>query len=169
MSGQRGFQIFRFREAPFLQDTDVQPVTTQFTAEDAELWGRKMEAGYALGQEARVLVRTPSLSILNIWNKPGYPTPLHSHDADCLYYILAGSVRLGTETLDAGDSFFIPADMPYTYKVGPDGAEVLEIRRAENWDLKLLAKNPAYFEKAIKAITANVDGWRTARRPPRNV
>ncbi|MEO7739855.1 MAG: hypothetical protein ABIS10_11260 [Novosphingobium sp.] len=150
-----------------LQDTDVQPVSTEFTPEEVERWGRKMEAGYSLGQEARVVLRTPTLSILHIWNKPGYPTPLHSHDADCLYFLVGGSVRVGTEDLLPGDSFFIPAEMPYTYKVGPEGAEVLEIRQAGNWDLKLLAKNPAYFDKAVQAITANVEGWRTAKRPSR--
>ena len=167
MAEQQGFQIFRLHDAPLLQDTDVQPVTTELTPEEAELWGRKIEAGYSLGQEARVVIRTPSLSILHIWNKPGYPTPLHSHDVDCLYFVVGGTVRVATEDLRPGDSFFIPADVPYTYKVGSEGAEVLEIRQAENWDLKLLAKNPAYFTNAVQAITAHVEGWRTAERPSR--
>lgn len=165
MAERQTLQIFRLQEAPLLGVTDLQPVTTEFSPREMELWGRKMEAGYNDGQVARVLVRMPGLTILHIWNKTGYPTPLHSHDVDCLYVVLAGSVALGSEVLGPGDSFFIPADMPYTYKVGPEGSEVLEIRQADNWDLKLLAKNPAYFDKAVAAITANLAGWQVATRP----
>ena len=165
MSERQTLQIFRLHEAPLLEETDLQPITSEFSPGELEHWGRKMEAGYNEGQEVRVPVRLPGLSVLHIWNKKGYPTPLHSHNVDCLYCVLAGSVSVGTETLGPGDSFLIPADMPYTYKVGPEGAEVLEIRQADNWDLKLLVKNPAYFDKAVAAITANHAGWQSARRP----
>jgi hypothetical protein len=140
-------------------------VTSEFSPLETELWGRKLEAGYSEGQVARVLIRVPGLTILYIWNKKGYPTPLHSHNVDCHYIVLGGSVHVGGESLSPGDAFFVPADMPYTYKVGPDGSEILEIRREGNWDLKLLAKNPAYFDKAVEAITANIAQWRVASRP----
>jgi hypothetical protein len=165
MAKRQTMQIFRLQDAPLLEETDLQPVTSEFTAREAELWGRTMEAGYGDGQVARVLARLPGLVALHIWNKKGYPTPLHSHNVDCLYFVLGGSVSLGSETLGPGDSFFVPADMPYTYKGGPEGSEVLEIRQADNWDLKLLAKNPAYFVKAVEAVTANFEGWQSAERP----
>ena len=58
MPQERGLRIFRFDDAPLLEDTDVQPLTSELTPQEAELWGRNIEAGYSHGQEARVLVRS---------------------------------------------------------------------------------------------------------------
>ena len=165
---EKTFQFFRFGDAPLLEETDLQPITSEFTPFEMEGWARMMAAGYADGQEARVLVQLPGLTLFHIWNKRGYPTPPHTHDVDCLYFVVAGTVSVGRETLGPGDCFFIPADTTYTYEVGPEGAEVLEIRRADNWDLKLLAKSAAYFEKAVRAITDNAEAWKDAERPSRN-
>ena len=162
---EKKLKIFRFADAPLLENTDLQPVTSQMSASQAEGWGRKMAAGFSEGQVAQVIVQMPGLTILRIWNKKGYPTPLHTHDIDCLYFVVAGSITVGGEDLGPGDSFFVPADMPYTYKVGPEGSEILEIRQADNWDLKLLAKGTPYFDKAVDAIKANVADWIVARRP----
>ncbi len=35
---------------------------------------------------------------------------------------------MGTEELGPRDSFFVPSDVPYSYRPGPDGVELLEIR-----------------------------------------
>jgi hypothetical protein len=34
------------------------------------------------------------------WFKSGYPLPLHSHDADCYYLVIAGSMKVGSEVLE---------------------------------------------------------------------
>ena len=44
-----------------------------------------------------------------------FPCPATVHNADCLYFIVAGSLRLGSEELGPGDGFFLGVDVPYTY------------------------------------------------------
>src|SRR6476661_8296461 len=38
-----------------------------------------------------------------------FPLPRHSHSVDCVYYVVAGELRMGSQTLVAGDGFFIAA------------------------------------------------------------
>ena len=51
-----------------------------------------------------------------------------SHDGDCLYHVVEGSLVMGSQTLVAGDGFFVPSGAPYAYEAGPDGVVVLEFR-----------------------------------------
>ena len=41
----------------------------------------------------------PGFGLTHVWFKEGYALPLHSHDCDCLYYVIAGSLKMGTEEL----------------------------------------------------------------------
>jgi hypothetical protein len=66
----------------------------------------------------------------------GFPLPRLSHDADCLYYIIAGSLRLGNQTLSAGDSVMIGTDVPNTYTPGSAGVELLECWTCGTFDIK---------------------------------
>ena len=88
----------------------------------------------APGTDVRVVVRQKpeegGFSILRVWFKADYPVLRHTHDADCLYYIVSGSAILGSQTLRPGDGFFIPAGAPYGYDAGPEGVELLEIRHS---------------------------------------
>jgi hypothetical protein len=76
---------------------------------------------------------------------------------------------LGKETLGPRDSFFVPADMPYTYEAGPEGVEVLEIRQADRWDFKNHAASHAFLDKALETIKANRQDWQRAKRPALNI
>ena len=49
----------------------------------------------------------------------------HSHSVDALYYIVSGSLKLGTEWMGAGDGFWLSGDTPYTYTAGPEGLEIV--------------------------------------------
>ena len=102
---------------------------------------------------------------MHAWFKKDYPLPLHSHSADCLYYVVAGSARLGTEELRPGDSFFVPANTPYTYHAGPEGVEVLEYRHTLDIDFQNYAKGQAFYDKALETVIANRDDWRAAPKP----
>ena len=161
---QPGFRIFRARDAKDLMEAECmtsEPVS-DVIAEGAR---KASEAGMLDGAETRVVVDLPGFSLLNVWFKTGYPLPLHSHDADCLYYIVAGSIRLGTEDLGAGDSFFVPADVPYTYRPGPDGVELLEIRHDPQFNFVNHAKGAAFWEKAAAISAASRAAWQAAKRP----
>jgi hypothetical protein len=70
------------------------------------------------------------MSLVHAWFGPNFPLFRHSHPAhgDCLYYVVAGEAILGRRRLKAGSTFFIPNGMPYKYRAGPAGVEVLEFR-----------------------------------------
>jgi len=70
------------------------------------------------------------MSLVHAWFGPNFPLFRHSHPAhgDCLYFVLAGEAILGRRRLRAGSTFFLPNGMPYKYRAGPAGVEVLEFR-----------------------------------------
>lgn len=70
------------------------------------------------------------MSVGHAWFGPNYPLVRHSHPlyGDCLYYVVTGELHLGKRVLRAGDGFFVPNGMPYKYRAGPEGVEVLEFR-----------------------------------------
>ena len=167
MSGQQKFQIFRAADAKGLMEADCMEIAPM-TPEQREGLTKLAQAGYHHGDEVKVLVNIPGFSITHVWFKKDYPLLLHSHNADCLYYIVAGSLQLGTETLGPQDSFFIPADGAYTYRPGPEGVELLEIRNAAKFDFKNLTKGAAFFEKAAQTAASHQDAWKSAKMPTLN-
>ena len=70
------------------------------------------------------------MSLVHAWFGPHFPLFRHSHPAhgDCLYYVVSGQAIIGNRVLKAGDGFFVPNGMPYKYRAGPEGFEVLEFR-----------------------------------------
>jgi hypothetical protein len=119
--------------------------------------------------ETRYLFGGNGMSLCSVWFRSGYPVVLHSHDADCLYYIVAGAIRLGTETLEAGDGFFVPTDVPYTYTAGLEGVELLEFRTAEEFDISFTSRNANYWEKTFANIAGRRDAWTGEPRPARRL
>lgn len=159
-----GFTIFRAKEAPGLMESGVMsiaPIT------DVQRTGLKnaVAAGYTEGDDVRILVQMPGFNLAHAWLKKSYPLALHSHDSDCLYYIVAGTLKLGTEDLGPRDSFFVPAGVPYTYKPGPDGVEVLEFRHEQKFNFLNLSKSETFWTKAAETCATNREDWQTAARP----
>ncbi len=158
------FKIFRAAEAPGLMEAgcmSVEPMT------DVQQTGIKkaVEAGYLEGEEITILTDMPGFSLAHAWFKKDYPLARHSHDSDCMYYVIAGSLHLGTETLGPRDSFFVPANAAYTYRPGPDGVEVLEIRHKTSFNFVNLSGNETFWDRAAETCATNIDGWKTAVRP----
>ena len=166
--GNGKFQIFRAESAPGLMQAGCMSVEP-FTPVQRAGMDKMLAAGYLEGDKVKVLVNIPGFSLTHVWFKKDYPLPLHSHDADCLYYIIAGTLRIGTETLGERDSFFLPAGTPYTYRPGPDGVELLEFRHATHFNFVNLAKGAGFWDKALEAVEANVGDWKTAKLPALNV
>jgi hypothetical protein len=158
------FGIFRWADAspdhgiPIMRYAPVSAVA----AEGGE---KMMAAGVEAGHENRLLFSAPGFSLAYAWFKSGYPLPRHSHDGGCLYYILAGSLRMGTETLGKGDGFFVGGGVPYAYTAGPEGVEVLEFRGADQFDIKLLANNMAFWERATGIVADRHSDWQSEKRP----
>lgn len=163
-SAKAGFAIFRGADAPLLGETGAMPLPP-IAAESVPEFERAMESGLRHGDDVRLVFSRPGFSITRVWFKKDYPLPLHSHDADCLYYITAGSLRIGDRTLARGDGFFIPKDMPYTYRAGPEGVELLEFRNADRFDFQFRADTPAFWKKAADICAANQEAWKVAPPP----
>jgi hypothetical protein len=158
------FTIFRAKEA--LDYAEAECMTAGPVSDTALHWSQQLtEAGMLEGSTVKLLFSRPGLSLTYVWFKSGYPLPRHSHDADCAYFIIAGSLKIGVEELGPGDGFFVGKDVPYTYTPGPEGVEVLEVRTANLFDIKLLANNPAWWDKAL-ATMAGVRGTWAEETPP---
>jgi hypothetical protein len=157
-------QIFRAAQAPKLMEAGVMDLPSSNPMQRAGL-DDLVKAGYLEGDETRLLVNIPGFSLVHAWFKNDYPLLLHSHNSDCLYHVLAGTLRLGTEQLTKGDSFFVPAESRYTYRPGPDGVEVLEFRHATRFDLQNHSKGKAFYEQALQVVASNLESWRHAKRP----
>lgn len=162
----RGFTIYRGSEAaPYLgsrrrgsADGNVHPAIQR----GLQLMYESDDSG---GATVRVLFSSPDLHVSYVWFKSGFPLPLHSHDVDCLYQILAGTVALGTEELAKGDSVFIPAGVPYTMNPGADGVEFLEIRKAHDYDTRYVAKTDAYWDKIAETRKERAPIWKQEQAP----
>ncbi|MDO6414532.1 cupin domain-containing protein [Sphingomonas sp. BIUV-7] len=161
---KKSFTIYRAKDAPTLMESGHMAIAP-ISAEHRAGVMKAVEAGYTKGDVVRVLVDLPGFSLTHAWLKKHYPLALHTHDSDCLYYIVAGSLRMGTEDLGAQDSFFVPAGVPYTYRPGPDGVEVLEFRHATQFDFVNLSKTATFWEKATQIVKDNVADWEVATPP----
>jgi len=163
MKSDSGVTIFRGADAPTLVEAGCE-ITVPFTDLQQAGIDKMVEAGFTDGYEVNVLVNIPGFSLVLLWFKQNFPLPLHSHDVDCLYFIVAGSLKLGTETLGPRDSFLIQANVPYSYHAGENGVEVLEIRHANQFEFRNLAKSMAFYDKAVETIRANRKAWQCASR-----
>jgi len=158
------FQIFRAKDAPGLMEAGCMTLEP-FTPVQRAGMDAAISAGLLEGDDVRVLCNIPGFSLAHVWFKKDYPLPLHSHDADCLYYIISGTLRMGTEELGPRDTFFIPAGVPYAYRPGPDGVELLEFRHATSFNFVNHAKGAAFWAKAAETVAANLDDWKAAVPP----
>lgn len=163
-AGKARFKIFRGSEAPSIEASGVekhQPDQPSLPAVVLDALAASADHGYS----HRVLFAEQGMSLLHLWFKSGFILPLHSHDTDCTYFILAGSVRIGTTDLRAGDGFFVGAEVPYTYAAGSAGAEVLEFRAAEEFYLNVLVKNSAFWDRFSDILRSKQSAWPNERRP----
>lgn len=161
------FEIYRARDAvDYAEDGPmwVEPMS------DVEIAGSQAltDAGFLEGAQVKLLYERPGMSLTHCWFKSGYPLPRHSHSADCLYFITAGSLKIGTEELGPGDGFFLGGDVPYAYVPGEKGVEVLEFRTSNHYDFKMLANNPAYWQTALANLLTARESW-PGETPPSGI
>lgn len=164
-SGSLPFEIFR---AAMARDYAEGGPMHLAECSDADMAGMAAmaEAGMLEGSEVKLLYSRPGMSLTYAWFKSGYPLPLHSHSADCLYFVVAGSLRIGTEVLGPGDGFFLGTDVPYAYVPGDEGVEVLEFRTSNSFDFKSLGRTATYWEKAVRNLHTARTNWDEETAPP---
>jgi quercetin dioxygenase-like cupin family protein len=120
------------------------------------------------GAKAMLLFKEPGeegLSLAYAWFKSGYILPRHSHNADCLYYVLAGELHMGSQRLLKGDGVFIPANSAYTYEAGPQGVEVLEFRNATRFHLMFHGNDEAHWDRIANVLRNNCPKWENELPP----
>ena len=66
------------------------------------------------------------LSILRL--APGTVLPRHSHSVDYIEFVLEGEIHYGNRIVGPGGGVYRPAGAPYTYRVGPAGATIIDVR-----------------------------------------
>ena len=158
------FAVFRAKHAR----TDVESTVLEmapFTEVVANGATRAMAAGMDQGSMLKLLWEGAGFTLVHAWFKSDFPLPRHAHNCDCLYYIVAGSLIMGTEILGTGDGFFVGKDVPYSYKAGANGVEVLEFRATTRFDIKVLANNPLFWDQAVATAQQHRTTW-TKEEPP---
>lgn len=117
------------------------------------------------GAAAMVLFSSETMHVSYAWFKSGFPLPLHSHDADCYYLIVGGSMKVGSEVLGKGDGVMIPAGAPYTVTPLDEGVEFIEFRNSEDYDTNFRSKNDVYWDRIAEARKARAATW-AQEKPP---
>ena len=167
---KRGLSIFRAADAVNLSETDLMS-PPEMSEETRAAANDRLAAGLSAGTEAKVVVRQNDdeggFSLLRLWFKANYPLARHTHDSDCLYYVLSGSIVMGRQTLRAGDAFFVPDGAPYQYDAGPDGVEVLEIRRnVAQFDMKIFDARAEQWRAMTETVQTNHERWASMPTSP---
>lgn len=154
------FQIFRASDAVNLTEETL----TGNTLTDRE---RDGFARIANGSLIKILFKNEAagMSLTYAWFKADYLLPQHSHDSDCLYYVISGTAHLGSQVLHAGDGFFVPANAFYTYQAGAEGVEVLEFRTAFEFDIKYRISED-FWQRMLSIAQTNRDIWSNQASPP---
>jgi hypothetical protein len=163
-AGRAPFEIFRKEDVRDYGEHGIMPIADAAPAVIDALGQFHREGGGA-GQQVKMAYSRPGMSLTRVWFKSGYPLPLHSHRGDCVYFIVAGSARIGREELGPGDGFFVGSDVPYTYEIGPDGVEVLEFRSTDDFDIRFAAKGRAVWDKTLARLKARRSAWQEERPP----
>jgi mannose-6-phosphate isomerase-like protein (cupin superfamily) len=132
------------------------------------------EAGVTDGYSSRVLFEsggTDGFSLIYAWFKRNFPLTAHLHNADCLYFVIAGELALGkgvaSEIVRAGDGFFVPAGHMYGYTAGPEGVEILEFRSVSKFNIEYKSQPPSVWAGLAAIMAANRNQWKTDAPPER--
>lgn len=120
------------------------------------------------GNIARVVFREDGrddgFSLVQAWFGENFPLPRHSHNGDCMYYVLRGEIKMGRQVGKAGDGLMVPAGTPYSYRAGEGGAEVLEFRTTSTFDMQVRDQDPSVWEEYRALGLRMRDTWK-AQQP----
>ncbi len=154
------FEVFRASDATDFNYAGMMTSDQTLAETVSELSQAMIDEGMLQGSKLSVLFRRPGgFNLTHVWFKSGFPLPSHSHSAPCLYYIVAGSLTVGTQELGPGDGFYIAPNTPYIYVPGPKGVELLEFRDRDSFDIKIRDRNPKWWGKALERLKISRKAW----------
>lgn len=165
---KRRIEFFRGAEAPDVEELNV--MENRSSAAVAAGLAQMVGEGYGNGYQLKCLFRSPDpngFSLTYVWFKGNFPLPPHQHNTDCLYYVISGELRMGSRVLRAGDGFFLPAEVGYSYTPGPEGIELLEFRGASQFDIRIGEATPEFWERLAAVCKTNQELWKQQRPPAR--
>ena len=158
-----GITLFRAADAPSLFDSGTMSMPTMDPADLEAMAADDAPSGDpTLGNHDAVLFRGPGengFSLVKASFAPGYVLPRHTHDGDCLYYVAEGSLTMGSQTLEAGDGFFVPDGAPYAYEAGPEGVVVLEFRTRTSFGMDIPGGQADRLRKLGAVAEERADEW----------
>ena len=162
---KRQLKIFKAEDSTTVDDERMAPAG--ITPEIGAGLNQIIEAGNLDGFLIRHLFSDPvsGMSLVYVWLKSGYQLPIHSHHADCLYYVMSGEAIMGTEVLTVGDGFFVPSGARYSYRAGDNGTEVLECRNATHFDINFTGTGPNMMARIAELSRAKAETWRSQSLP----
>jgi mannose-6-phosphate isomerase-like protein (cupin superfamily) len=167
-SARKRMTIFRAADATDVQEfMPLVGVDESVQAGFAKMMAIGAKAGS--GESAVCVFREPGekgLSLCHAWFKSNYVLVKHSHDADCVYYVIAGELHAGAAVLKAGDGIFVPCDHPYTFTAGPEGVEFVEFRNATQFHINLKGNDEAHWDKIAATYRDNKEKWENETVPP---
>lgn len=102
--------------------------------------------------------RSNGFSLTNLRLAPNYILPAHTHNVDCLYYVVSGWIMLGRRRIDPGGGFLVMANRPYGYRAGSAGATVLEFRQSTGFNLVVTETSTAKWREIFDVVAEN-KGW----------
>lgn len=127
--------------------------------------GQMREQSDTGGAAALTLFSSQTMHVSYVWFKSGYPLPIHSHDAECYYLVIAGEMKVGSEVLGKGDGVLIPADAPYSVTPLDKGVEFIEFRDSPDYDTHYRAKTDAYWDRVAATRRERKDIWAKEEAP----
>jgi hypothetical protein len=165
---RRGITIFREADAQMLHEAGVMEDHSSAIANEG--MAKMFAAGLGDGYVLKCLFRSAEpdgFSLTYAWFKGNYPLPLHTHNSDCLYYVISGEIHMGNTVLGAGDGFLLPKNSVYSYRAGPEGVEVLEFRDSAQFDVTMRDGTVQGWERLAAICAANQGLWKSQRPPVR--
>lgn len=167
---KRGIVLFSEKDAPGLLESGTMSFP-EFDAADQEALKADgpRNPTLALGGRDAVVFRgdgEDGFSLVRAWFGPHYVLPRHTHDGDCLYYIVEGSLTMGSKMLVAGDGFFVPSGSPYAYEAGPDGVSVLEFRTRTKFGMKIPGGQVERLRRMAAAADEHGERWKEFHADP---
>ncbi|WP_157186764.1 cupin domain-containing protein [Nocardia jiangxiensis] len=97
-------------------------------------------------------------SLAKVSLAPEVILPAHTHNVDCLYYVVAGWLQLGRRRLDPGAGFYVPRGARYGYRAGPEGVAVLEFRHATKFDIDVSDTRSSTWSE-LRQAAHKYNGW----------
>jgi len=167
MTDKQGIKLFRGEDAPNLSESGTMSAPV-FEGDDRAVLAADgpRSPNLLTGNLDEVVYRgegDDGMSLVRAWFGPHYVLPRHTHDGDCLYYVVAGSLKMGSQELQAGDGFFVPCNAPYGYEAGPDGVVVLEFRQRTSFGIQVPEGQLAGLRRLAAAAEAYGDDWAERR------